>query len=678
MAFCVSLAPEFHVYPIILNNPSLADYSMKSGSQDNERYLMQSLKPLLFPALLVLSFDLTAAESLSRITDSLQATDSGLLVVDLPASTFEPPRLFDLNSKTLRAVPSSSGYNLELITSNFVDDIGEPVNYWEGPIGINNFQFEFSNIQWTNFFINPDNTVSFGKKDGTYNAFTPYANLANQLTSAEKPPLIAPLFRLQMSGEVRVSQSSERVVITWNVTPSNLQTNKDIFAYVATPELNTFQLVLFKSGAIEINYKELTVEDGIVGIFPSKVSAPPQESDLLGTYIRQPFENNYHEGNILIEGGLLKWRNLAGVEWQLVSDNLKDFRLASIGNAYGDSSDTNFLIEMCDNGVVKGFSFLNELYTRTGAEQCAGGSINLDSVSASERHVRPYEVFRYTPPINLSFLSCSFVPAMGDNYDFILGLSSFRLDKPLAGSGMGILRNSINGIGLSTFEPNSSSICSDNRLQAAPAFPWYFESPLGKGASPDGLDQSFEFFLSMAGHELSHRWMANVDAIVDGKLIELQDSGCNCHWIEGLHAPAAHPWKEAMQASPMGGGYWQDNQDGTFTRIADAYFVPASGFSYLDLYLMGLIPAAEVPDFFLIDNLTLINTDDPNRPIYSGDRINITINDVIASAGTRSVSFADSQKDFNTAFVYVLEPGASVDPIQLARLATMRNKFFEY
>jgi len=29
----------------------------------------------------------------------------------------------------------------------------------------------------------------------------------------------------------------------------------------------------------------------------------------------------------------------------------------------------------------------------------------------------------------------------------------------------------------------------------------------------------------------------------------------------------------------------------------DGYFVPATGYSYLDLYLMGVISAAEVPDF---------------------------------------------------------------------------------
>ena len=53
----------------------------------------------------------------------------------------------------------------------------------------------------------------------------------------------------------------------------------------------------------------------------------------------------------------------------------------------------------------------------------------------------------------------------------------------------------------------------------------------------------------------------------------------------------------------MGGGVWQDNYDGTFTQLDDDYYVPATGWSYLDLYLMGMIAPSEVPDFFILRNL---------------------------------------------------------------------------
>jgi hypothetical protein len=88
-----------------------------------------------------------------------------------------------------------------------------------------------------------------------------------------------------------------------------------------------------------------------------------------------------------------------------------------------------------------------------------------------------------------------------------------------------------------------------------------------------------------------------------------------------------------LEASTEGGGVWQDNLDGTFTQLRDGYFVPASGYSYLDLYLMGLITAAEVPDFFIVRPLVRIGTEANGRPIFKGQRMRITIQDVIAAVG---------------------------------------------
>ena len=639
--------------------------------------------PSVFLILLLLSFfsyQASASENITKITDSLSVTNSGLLIVELPEGEFEPASLFDLSNKTLRATPDGNGYNLEVISSQFTENIGSLVQYGNA-IDINNFQFEFSSIQWDSFFISANGTVSFGNRDtNQYSAFNSYIQLADLLTSQETPPSIAPLFRLMTNGSTNVAQLSDRVVITWNVTPSNLEDSPDIFTYIAAPETNIYQLVLFSNGVIEINYKDISIGDGIVGIFPTKTQPQIQQSDLLGTYIREPFENDYHQGEIFEDGGLLMWRNLAGIEWRLSSANISELKLETINSVYGDSEETNFNIESCSDGDVKGFRFLGELYSLQSLKECQDGQdgqLNFDSSTLSEIIPRPYEVFHYAGRPSMQQIACSFIPTMGDNYDFIVAFTQFRTDKPLAGSAMNIVSNSIEGIGVDHYD-DREAYCSDNRLQATPEFPWFIDSNLGKGAGPNGFDESYNFLLSMAGHELSHRWIAKVHAIVNGQELQLQDDSCDCHWIEGLHSPVPHPWKESVQASIMGGGNWRDNGNGTFTRFADAYFVPASGHSYLDLYLMGLISADEVPDFFLIENLALLDADDPHGPLYSGDRIDITIEDIIASAGPRSPSFSESQKDFNTAFVYVLEPGTKVDQEKLVRMAIIRDRFSDY
>ncbi len=69
----------------------------------------------------------------------------------------------------------------------------------------------------------------------------------------------------------------------------------------------------------------------------------------------------------------------------------------------------------------------------------------------------------------------------------------------------------------------------------------------------------------------------------------------------------------------MGGGVWLNNFDGMYTQLDDDYYVPATGYSYLDLYWMGLISPAEVPDFFILRNLVPAGKDANGHPIFKTD-----------------------------------------------------------
>ena len=62
---------------------------------------------------------------------------------------------------------------------------------------------------------------------------------------------------------------------------------------------------------------------------------------------------------------------------------------------------------------------------------------------------------------------------------------------------------------------------------------------------------------------------------------------------------------------------------------------------------MGLLPKDDVPDFFLIQNMAFIGRDSNNDRVWSGDRLDITVDDVIAANGPRVPSFQNAQKDFN-------------------------------
>jgi hypothetical protein len=128
----------------------------------------------------------------------------------------------------------------------------------------------------------------------------------------------------------------------------------------------------------------------------------------------------------------------------------------------------------------------------------------------------------------------------------------------------------------------------------------------------------------------------------------------------------------------MGGGVWQDNFDGTYSQLDDNFYVPATGWSPLDLYLMGLAPPSEVPDFFLLRNLVRAGTDARGFPLYKGDRIKITIGDVIASLGPRTPDFEHSQKVFNTGMVVIVMHGAAPSRELIERTNAIREAWIEF
>jgi hypothetical protein len=128
----------------------------------------------------------------------------------------------------------------------------------------------------------------------------------------------------------------------------------------------------------------------------------------------------------------------------------------------------------------------------------------------------------------------------------------------------------------------------------------------------------------------------------------------------------------------MGGGVWQDNFDGTFTQLDDDYYVPATGWSYLDLYLMGLIAPAEVPDFFILRNLAPAGKDANGRPIFKAERTKVTIQDVIAAEGERLPAVNKSQRHFNTGMVMVVQHGTAPTRELIERAAGIRRQWIDY
>ncbi len=312
-----------------------------------------------------------------------------------------------------------------------------------------------------------------------------------------------------------------------------------------------------------------------------------------------------------------------------------------------------------------------------------------------------YEAFHYMKPPRAVDLTCTVIKALGDRFDMLAYYSDFRIDNPEAGTsstgplGGGPAGGAVTGIGAN--QRNLESYCSQGRFQ------WQYIQPVYVGANqmqeypPEGITETnshnvafyshqlaertsngkippYDYAMSQIGHEMGHRWSAFVSAKVGDETIPLGPT----HWARGLEAPVAFPYQRPTEASAMGGGVWQDNFDGTYTQLDDDYYVPATGWSYLDLYLMGLIAPSEVPDFFILRNLVAAGRDANGHPIFKADRTKVTIQDVIAVHGPRLPDVDHSQKNFNTGMVVVVEHGKTPSEELITRTDGIRLRWMDY
>ena len=313
-----------------------------------------------------------------------------------------------------------------------------------------------------------------------------------------------------------------------------------------------------------------------------------------------------------------------------------------------------------------------------------------------------YESFHYLAPPQPQDLSCTIIKALGDKFDFLAYYSDFRMDSQEASTPSdGPVGGNVTGIGQTQHDQTQAVLdtrCTHGRFQLGFAQPVYIGSnemqdgpppaaPVGSShditfysrqleeGSADKKPAPYNYAIGHLGHEVGHRWSAHASAKVNGETISL---GPWPHWAPGLQARVAFPYSLPLEASTLGGGVWQDNFDGTYTQLHDGYFVPATGYSYLDLYLMGFISAEEVPDFFILKNLAHVGNDTNGHAIFKAERTRVTIQDVIAAEGPRLPDVDHSQRKFNTGIVVVVEHGQSPSHELIERANGIRREWIEY
>jgi hypothetical protein len=654
-------------------------------------------------------------------------TPNGVTAISAEGLIQEPGHYFDLEGKTLRFTPKSEGYIVQSLPLDYRTNLGVFLNFQNQARVTLPFSFPFGGKSWTEIFVNLNGNVSFGRPEVEFLPFRdrwPRATVQSVAAALDvrsnggSELVIAPLWSLYgvVTGGVFANSSDQMCMVTWELMRSQAPGApwND-----SPPGFNVFQARLFPNGVIEFAYKQVSERDGIVGLFPGRnpdgatLDHVDDEGDV------DP-EIDIVSADVVDAGSTVKFRVTMASEPSAISYRVRldvggmQCQLGVVLNSASTAwSDCSFALPAAGGVEVVGKTvtlYLSKVALRkanqffwvldveskrtgrvdfvradglgrfVGMSQVISGQLDLSGPLAESRG-NLFEVFHY--PVLLKdirqtvrYVYRRFFPSD----DVALVFTDFRIDElyPTAESTSG-LNIPIQGIGRLS---GSGEAFGSSRLQVSMS-PIYLGAPLfAETATLSGSQyREYPFAVGLIAHEVGHRWGAHLGFKnpLNGRTETLlAPDGCNCHWDDYLNTPSAYSVAQIYSSglyaenSPMGGARWVDNGDGTFTRQRSSFWFP-SGFSTLDLYAMGVVGPMEVPETFILRDVSLLSAN-----LVRASKVPVRIEDIVAVMGPRSPSSPSSQKIFKLGIYLLHEPGRQPDPDVLVRAQGVSSSLTKY
>ena len=224
-------------------------------------------------------------------------------------------------------------------------------------------------------------------------------------------------------------------------------------------------------------------------------------------------------------------------------------------------------------------------------------------------------IFRGEPGVDVWRAGRRFYEYFRDDYDFLVVRSALRLANGLHGSNTRV-KNDIHGIGLEIFD-NTAEFGSAGRLRGVTVINFKHIGPLV--------------------HEVAHNW-ANYLERFESEKYGAHWGFTNVQGVLGGHATRFEELRTDRYAV----------SDGALSSFWGGRYSP------LELYLMGLLPASEVPPHYVLGNSRILEVDDAaNAIIVSGSLEQVTIEEIIAEEGPRIPGSEESQKSFRMGTIVV-------------------------
>jgi hypothetical protein len=267
------------------------------------------------------------------------------------------------------------------------------------------------------------------------------------------------------------------------------------------------------------------------------------------------------------------------------------------------------------------------------------------------------ESFRDAASLDLVATTRRFYATHPDEFSQLVIFTSQRLVSGGTFAFEQTVQNAIRGIGLNPSN-DSRAFGSAGRLESLAMMDDIAKYPV----DPTSVFLGEDTTLSVLAHEVGHRWLTRA-AFRDGEQNSQELLGRQAaHWSFYVDTDASH----------LEGNDIQDLGDGRFETAG-----ASRRYSALDLYLMGLLAPEAVPPFFFVREVAGSGLVDPARSprtgvSFTGLRVDVSVDDVIAALGTRSPAPAAPGAPWRQAFLFVTSDLVPND-LELQRLQRLRQ-----
>ncbi len=199
-------------------------------------------------------------------------------IVDDSEGAVLRPNFFDLRAATLRFTPSGAGaaqYTVAPQPLAFDDAAAAQGTSLTGFLDDDTrllslpFSFPFYGSRYDSVYLNSDGNLTFRVSDTAISPRSLFRAIAG-------PPRIFGFFEdldpTRPGATVSFFAAADRVVATWDNVPQ--------FQEFGTGPRQSFQIALYSDGRIEFHYRDITVNDAVVGIAPGGLREGARSADL--------------------------------------------------------------------------------------------------------------------------------------------------------------------------------------------------------------------------------------------------------------------------------------------------------------------------------------------------------------------------------------------------------------